>query len=90
MFSNDVENPLPVATDLRRGLSLRSTAETEESTIDISLATPGRSLSFKKDSNWDFGKSDGDLDTKRPAIYVIELGTAQNFREMPPSPKREV
>ena len=86
MFTNnDVEKSgtawLP--HDLRRKESFKSTTSLDDDTIDIGSPLPVRSLSIKKDSNWDFNKGDADLNT--PAIYVVELDVGdRTFKELSP------
>ncbi|KAH8101293.1 hypothetical protein BXZ70DRAFT_121848 [Cristinia sonorae] len=79
MFSNtavnDVENN-PWINGPIRSLSQRSNKP--DVSVDIDLQAPVRSLSLKKDESWDFA------DTKRPAIFVVELSSNENFKAMSP------
>lgn len=64
--------------EIRRNLSVKSSTHSVD-VIDISGSPPSRSLSVKKDSNWDF-----DAAMDRPPIYIVELGTEETrFKEMP-------
>ncbi|THH29296.1 hypothetical protein EUX98_g4895 [Antrodiella citrinella] len=81
MFSSNSDLENKTALGLRYKLSLKSTKSAD--TVDIDLSSPaGRSLAIKKDSNWSFDGVDGP-DTKRPAIYMVELDSERSFKALP-------
>ncbi|TCD64570.1 hypothetical protein EIP91_003897 [Steccherinum ochraceum] len=72
--TRDLENKdeHPASREIRRKVSTNSslsTHSTDSDVIDISGSPPGRSLSIKKDSNWDLNAPLG-----RPPIHIVELG----------------
>lgn len=74
---------------LRCKESFKSTTSIDDDTIDIGGSLPVRSLSIKKDSNWDFNRVDADLNT--PAIYVVELDIGdRTFKELSPVVTRDI
>ncbi|TCD71409.1 hypothetical protein EIP91_010115 [Steccherinum ochraceum] len=77
--SRDLENGGHSASgEIRRKLSTKGSTHSMD-IVDISGSPPSRSLSIKKDSNWDF-----DAAMDRPSIYIVELGAeGDRFKEMP-------